>query len=244
MKTVIIIPARYKSTRFPGKPLAKILGKSMIQRVWIQCSKVMEENLIYVATDSEEISHHCNEFGINVIMTNTNCLTGTDRVYEASKKINADLIINVQGDEPLVSPTDIEIILNEAKKNPNKIYNAMCPIIDESEYRSLSIPKVVYSKNRSLLYMSRAPIPQNKENSFKQAFKQVCIYAYPINALEVFYKNKKTKHEKIEDIEILRFLELGFNVNMIEVSNSSIAVDFQEDILKVENAILKRSIKV
>ena len=147
MKTVIIIPARYKSTRFPGKPLAKILGKSMIQRVWIQCSKVMQENLIYVATDSEEISHHCNEFGINVIMTNTNCLTGTDRVYEASKKINADLIINVQGDEPLVSPTDIEIILNEVKKNPNKIYNAMCPIAVDFQEDILKVENAILKRS-------------------------------------------------------------------------------------------------
>ena len=112
MDTAIIIPARFQSTRFPGKPLVDILGQSMIQRVWEQCKKALSKENIFVATDSEKIQNHCSDLNIQTIITSSNCLTGTYRVYEASKKINAKTIINVQGDEPLINPDDILKVLN------------------------------------------------------------------------------------------------------------------------------------
>ena len=242
MDIAIVIPARFDSSRFPGKPLVEILGTSMIERVWKQCIKVLPIKNVFVATDSEKIANHCKMKGIQFIMTSSSCLTGTDRVYEASKKIKAKIIVNVQGDEPLILPEDIQLIIKEAKKNPKLIINAMCPIIDESEFRKISVPKVVCRKDGMLFYISRAPIPLDKNNGHEKSWKQVCIYAFPIKALENFAKNgNKTPIESIEDIEIIRFLELGFQVKMIRVSQSSIAVDYPDDILRVEKAILEKS---
>jgi 3-deoxy-manno-octulosonate cytidylyltransferase (CMP-KDO synthetase) len=238
MDTAIIIPARYQSTRFPGKPLINILGKSMIRRVWEQCEKALPSKNIFVATDSEKIKNHCLENNIQVLLTSSDCLTGTDRVYEASKQIQAETIINVQGDEPLVNPEDIKMVIEESKRYPNKIINAMCPILEEKDFRSINVPKVVVRKDFQLLYMSRAPIPIDKINSFSKAWKQVCIYAFPKNALKNFsLEGSKTPLEFLEDIEILRFLELGYDIKMIEVSTSSIAVDVQKDVKRVVEAI-------
>mgnify|MGYP000159086026 FL=1 len=238
MDTAIIIPARYKSSRFPGKPLIDILGKSMIHRVWEQCREVLPSANIFVATDSEKIADHCKNNNIQVLLTSSDCLTGTDRVYEASKQIQAETIINVQGDEPLINPEDIKKVIEEAKKYPSQIINAMCPILEEKDFRSINIPKVVFRKDFQLLYMSRAPIPIDKINSFSKAWKQVCIYAFPKIALQDFARESfKTPLEFLEDIEILRFLELGYDIKMIEVSTSSIAVDVPDDIARVERAI-------
>jgi len=239
----IIIPARYQSSRFPGKPLVDILGMSMINRVWEKCIKVLQKEFVFVATDSDKIIEHCKNNNIQVVMTSRDCLTGTDRVYEASKKLNIRTVINVQGDEPLVDPKDIYAVIDAAEKYPNNIINAMCPIIDEQDYRSATIPKVVFRPDGRLLYMSRSTIPTDKENNFINAWKQVCIYAFPLEALEKFSKiDNKTELENIEDIEILRFLELGYDVNMIKVSSSSIAVDVPEDVNRVAEAIRARSI--
>tara|TARA_B100001142_G_scaffold141577_1_gene142807 strand:+ start:8709 stop:9458 length:750 start_codon:yes stop_codon:yes gene_type:complete len=234
----IIIPARYQSSRFEGKPLAPILGIPMIKRVWTQCIKAINEENVYVATDSNRINDFCSTEGIRSIMTSEACLTGTDRVFEASQVIDADLYINVQGDEPLIDPLDIRKVITESMKNPNEIINAMAEISDESDFRSSGVPKVICDTKGNLLYMSRASIPTNKNNDYVKAYKQVCIYAFPKHALKSFASNtEKTPIESIEDIEILRFLEMGIKVKMIEVSQSSIAVDYPEDILKVENAL-------
>lgn len=240
----IIIPARYKSTRFPGKPLADIAGKSMISRVWERCRKALPAHDIFVATDDQRIQEHCETLGINTILTPENCATGTDRVYFASKELDADIIINVQGDEPLISKQDIQQVIEASIENRNTIINAMCKITDENEFRSFSVPKVVTTPNNELLYMSRAAIPASKEDNFHGATKQVCIYAFTKEHLEKFHNStsSKTPLEAVEDIEILRFLELGIKVKMIEVSSSSIAVDFPEDIEKVETALLNENI--
>ena len=234
----IIIPARYQSSRFPGKPLVDIRGVSMICRVWRQCIKALPRKQVFVATDSKEIAEHCSECGIQVLMTSDTCLTGTDRVYEASKQIDAKIFINVQGDEPLIQPSDIQLVIQEAKKNPDQIINAMCPLVDEEDFRSSTVPKVVFRKDKRLLYMSRAGIPTNKNHEFLDSWKQVCIYSFPSAALEKFSQTQqKTHFESIEDIEILRFLEIGFDVKMVKVSRSSIAVDVPADVAKVERVL-------
>lgn len=238
MDKAIIIPARYHSSRFPGKPLIDILGVSMIRRVWEKCIDALPREHVFVATDSEEIAKHCSRYNIQVLMTNSDCLTGTDRVYEASKQLDVKTIINVQGDEPLVDPEDIQVVINASEQHPDNIINAMCPIISESDFRSSTIPKVVFRPDGRLLYMSRSAIPTDKNNNFSEAWKQVCIYAFPLHTLEEYANvTNKTPLEKIEDIEILRFLELGYDVSMIEVSTSSVSVDIPEDVIKVEDAI-------
>lgn len=241
LKYAIIIPARFSSSRFPGKPLVDLCGKSMLLRVWERCCEAIDSGDVYVATDDERIMLHCNKLGMQVVSTSTECLTGTDRIYEASKSIDADIYINVQGDEPLIDPIDIQKVISHSMKNPRHIINAMCPIETEEDFRSSTIPKVVARPDGRLLYMSRAAIPTNKKLNFVSAKKQVCIYAFPAECLHEFSKfSQKTPLEEIEDIEILRFMELGFEVNMIEVSKASVAVDVPSDVTRVE-AILNEA---
>jgi 3-deoxy-manno-octulosonate cytidylyltransferase (CMP-KDO synthetase) len=234
MEVVLIIPARYKSTRFPGKPLTDIKGKSMILRVYEQCAKAFPKEKIYVATEDHRIVEHCSKFGINTLLTSDDCLTGTDRIAEAAKQIDADYYINVQGDEPLFNPDDITTVLNQLERFNGEIINGYCAIEDDEQYRSVSVPKVVFRPDGRMLYMSRSPIPGNKTSTFMKGWRQVCIYAFPKQALEQFASvQNKTVLEEMEDIEILRFLELGYEVRMMELSKESVPVDHPEDLDKV-----------
>lgn len=234
MKIILVIPARYKSTRFPGKPLLVLDGKTMIQRVWEQCTKAIDSNLIFIATEDDRILNHCKENGLQCLITSDNCLTGTDRIAEVSKQIDADYYINVQGDEPVINPEDIKKIISLLSPKHDLILNGYCELDNEEGYRSLSVPKVVVRKDGRLLYMSRAPIPGNKSNNFNIGFRQVCIYAFPKKALEDFSREiEKTPFEKEEDIEILRFLEMGYDVQMVKMTKDSIPIDNPEDVEKV-----------
>ena len=234
----IIIPARYQSSRFPGKPLVEILGISLIERVWKQCIKAVDQKKIYIATDNDKIFEHVQGFGGQAIMTSTACLTGTDRVYEAACQLGLSNVINIQGDEPLIEPKDITLFIDKMETFPDKVFNGMSRISDEEEYRSTTVPKVVARPDGRLMYMSRAAIPTNKNLEFCTAYKQVCIYAFPVAKLSEFVKEGiKTPIEEIEDIEILRFLEKNIEVEMIEISKNSLAVDVPSDIAKLERAI-------
>jgi 3-deoxy-manno-octulosonate cytidylyltransferase (CMP-KDO synthetase) len=233
-KYILVIPARYESARLPGKPLIDILGKTMIQRVFERCLQVIPNELIYIATDDKRIQVVAKNFGANVIMTSKDCKTGTDRVAEVSEKVLADYYINVQGDEPLFNPEDILDVITAIDQFNGEVINGYCKIKEINNFLSLSIPKVVFRPDGRLLYMSRRPIPGNKSNMFNYGFRQVCIYAFPHDLLLNFQKLKaKTPLEQEEDIEILRFLELGFDVRMIELSDESISVDHKEDVNKV-----------
>ncbi len=241
MKIAIVIPARYESTRFPGKPLALINGVPMIIWVYHKCVESghpVED--IYVATDDERIAKVCRERLAKVIMTPKNCPTGTDRIAEAAKVIDADMIVNVQGDEPLVSPTDIVKVIEAARGNPRVVHNAMCRLQDvEAELSNRNVPKIVAAPDGKLIYASRATIPISKTGTVytEQIRKQVCIYAFPKEALRRFAVHQKTPAELVEDIEILRFLELGIPVYMTEVSSTSIAVDTPADLIRVKEAL-------
>ena len=235
MNFVLIIPARYKSSRFPGKPLTLVKGKSMIRHVYDQCLKAVPQDSIYVATEDDRIADHCKKNNIQFIMTSDECLTGTDRLCEVSKLIEADYYINIQGDEPLFNPVDIQSLIQELSKQKNlyDVYCGYCSIDSEDTFYSLNMPKVIFNKRKELIYMSRAPIPSNKKNEFKKGFRQVCGYAFSRKSLEIFDIKSKTYFESIEDIELLRFLELGVKVKMVEMSKKSIPVDVREDIKKV-----------
>lgn len=240
MNACVIIPARFKSSRFPGKPLALINGISMLERTYLQCKKAYDHKSIYVATDDNRIVKFCKEKKINVIKTSKRCLTGTDRVAEVAKKIKADTYINVQGDEPLFNPLDIKKLISESKKNPSNILCGYTPIKDKSLFFDSQIPKVVFDKKLNLLYMSRSPIPGNKKNKFDFAFRQVCAYSFPRKDLLTFSSLKnKSPLESSEDLELLRFLELGKRIKMIKMSDVSISVDNPDDIKKVESKLTK-----
>ena len=236
MNYLIVIPARLKSTRLPNKPLIKIKGKEILLRTYEQCLLATNSpDKIIVATDHESIVQFCEEHSIQVLMTSEHCLTGTDRVSEVANKIKADSYINVQGDEPVLNPEDLKTVIASVEENPEKIYNGFAEIKEEKNYFSPNIPKVIFHPvTKELMYMSRAAVPANKKFTFEKAWKQVCIYAFPKHCLDAFSSHQKTPLEAIEDIEVLRFLELGYSVQMIPLSGNGIAVDVPEDIIKVE----------
>jgi 3-deoxy-manno-octulosonate cytidylyltransferase (CMP-KDO synthetase) len=235
---LIVIPARYQSSRLPGKPLIDLMGKSMILRTYEKCIEVVPKENVIVATDDIRIYDHCLSHSMAALMTSTSCLTGTDRVAEVAQVVKAEYYINVQGDEPLFNSNDILKVLESIKSNKGKIINGYCSIKSREDFCSISIPKVVFRPDGRLLYMSRSPIPGNKNADFVKGNRQVCVYAFPKEALENFSKQKiKTTLENEEDIEILRFLEMGYEVFMIELSDDSIAVDNPSDVEKVLNRL-------
>lgn len=216
----------------------------MVVRTFRQVIKAVPAELVYVATENQEIRIVCESFGIQVLMTTDQCLTGTDRIAECAQQLpGIKTFINVQGDEPVFEPTDIEAVIEAALQHPDEVINGYCVIEDEHHFRSGTIPKVVFRPDGRLLYMSRAAIPSTKAHQFKFAHRQVCCYAFPVEALLAFAGyGKKTPIEEVEDIEILRFLELGYEVRMIPLSSRSIAVDVEADIHEVEQAIRERGL--
>ena len=243
MKSCIIIPARFQSSRFPGKPLANILGKPMI--IWVaelSANTVGIENT-FIATDHPSIHAVVTSFGYNVILTKSTCLTGTDRVAEASMGLDYDYFINVQGDEPLINPRDIKRFIDYMPNvPPSTILNGYAYLSEHDDVLSANIPKIVTDLNDQLLYISRAAIPSSKSstNLYSYRFKkQVCIYGFTKNQLQAFYDfDMKSPLELIEDIEILRFKELGFNIKMLQCSESTYAVDVPSDIKIIEEQLL------
>ena len=194
MKAVIVIPARHKSSRFPGKPLKKILGKEMIIRVAEICEKVLGKKLVYIATDDSRIHAKVKEFGFQTISTSKLCLTGTDRVAEVSKKINSKIYINVQGDEPLIKSEDIRMIINQKLKYPNHVICGYTAISKNEDPLNKNIPKVVLNEKDELMYISRSLVPGSKDENLlnkKKYFKQVCIYAFNKHELDKYYSFKK-----------------------------------------------------
>ena len=239
----IVIPARYKSSRFPGKPIVDIDGTPMIIRVADIASQVVPKENIYIATEDERIAKVVDDYDYKVILTSDNCLTGTDRVCEAAQEIDSDIIVNIQGDEPLLDPDDIQKVIDEKLKYPDSIINCMSRF-DSTEATNRNIPKVVSNFNNNLVYMSRSAIPGTKEGHSKLVHKQICIYAFTKDELDKFYqyglKHGKTPLEWSEDIEILRFIELGINIRMIETFGTTQAVDIPEDVDKVLEILNER----
>ena len=165
MKKVIIIPARYQSSRFPGKPLMKILNKELILWVVEISNSVVGKKNTYVATDSLLIKNFLKNNKINYVMTSKSCLTGTDRVAEAAQKIKSDIYINLQGDEPLVKKTDIQKIINQKIKNYNNVICGYSSLMKNENPKNTNIPKILFNKNKKLIYASRLPIPGKKKKN-------------------------------------------------------------------------------
>lgn len=238
MKIIGVIPARYKSSRFPGKPLADICGKPMIWWVYQQCLKVEEFDSVYVATDDDKIFSECNKLGVNVVMTSDKHKTGTDRVGEVARKIGADLIINIQGDEPLLEPETIRAAIKPFFTNPDlQISNLMTKIKNPVDVVNFTVPKVITNKDGIGVYLTRATAPYPKGSINYDYYKQVCVYGFKPEALQFYCeygaKYGKAKIEAIEDIEILRFIENGYKVQYIEVDSETVAVDTPNDLEKV-----------
>ena len=238
MKIIGVIPARYQSSRFPGKPLADICGKPMIWWVYQQCMKVEDFDEVYVATDDDKIFNACQELGVKVIMTADTHRTGTDRIGEVARKIPADLIVNIQGDEPLLEPATIKAAIEPFYHNPDlQISNLMAKITDPIDVVNCTVPKVITNKEGIGVYLTRATAPYPKGSLDYAYYKQVCVYGFKPEALQ-FYCDYgmtygKAKVEAVEDIEILRFIENGYKVQYIEVDSETVAVDTPNDLQKV-----------
>ncbi len=241
MKVIGVIPARFKSSRFEGKPLADIHGKPMIWWVYQQALKAEGLAEVYVATDDERIYKVCEDYNIKVIMTSDNHPTGTDRIGEVARKVKADVYINIQGDEPLIHPETIMAAIKPFYENKEEIFvtNMMKEIEHTFEVVDNTVPKVVVNKDGYGVYLSRLPIPYPKGEVGKY-YKQVCVYGFTPKALEFYCTTERGAIEKVEDIEILRFIENGYKVQFLETDRDTIAVDTKHDLERVREYLTGR----
>jgi len=238
-----IIPARYASTRFPGKPLVKIKGKTMIHRVYMQATKVLEH--VCVATDDSRIEEEVKRFGGRVIMTSPNHQSGTDRCAEAAeifqKLLNTtfDVVINIQGDEPFIQPAQLEKLMKCFDKHETQIATLVKPFYSNDDIFNPNHVKVVLDKDNRALYFSRATIPflRNKDIAAwaecHQYYKHIGIYAYRTNVLKEITNLQPTSLEQAESLEQLRWLENGYVIRVEKTEYESISVDTPEDLEKL-----------
>lgn len=238
MKVTGVIPARYQSSRFPGKPLALIHGRPMIWWVYQQAAKVKSFDEVLVATDSCEIFERCTALGMRAEMTKDSHPTGTDRLGEIALRVESDFFVNIQGDEPMIEPSVIESVIACWTEHPDvEIINTMTALHEDQDVQDPTIVKAAASADGNLLYLSRAPIPRSKNGSPVSYRRHLGLYGLSREALLFFSRTKRGYLESIEDVEMLRFLENGRRIRILEVCSDSIGVDRPEDIAKVEAAM-------
>lgn len=236
MKRVGIIPARYASTRLPGKPLADINGKPMIQWVYENALKSSLEKVV-VATDDERIYEAVRKFGGEVTMTSRDHINGSSRLAEVAEKIEADIIVNIQGDEPCISPTVIDKVLEAFEDEKCLMSTLKTKIIDKDEVKNPNCVKVITDINNDALYFSRSPIPYNRDNFEINYYKHLGIYAYKKGFLLDYVRMKPTKLELSESLEQLRVLENGYKIKVLETNEKLIGVDTLEDLERVRGIL-------
>lgn len=239
MKIIGVIPARYYSTRLPGKPLIEIKGKVLIQRVWEKAKKAKRLNRIIIATDDKRIYSAAKNFGAQVIMTPSSCSSGTTRVACVAKKIKGDVFINIQGDEPLISPSTIDRVASIFIKNKDVVCaTAVYKTNNIQLLENPNVVKVVLDKNNDALYFSRSIIPFCRDNSRNLKFhKHIGIYGYRRDFLLKLDKLKSPHIEEVEKLEQLKILWHGYKIRCVETKHDSIGVDTQKDLLKVEKLL-------
>ena len=255
IKVLAVIPARWASTRFPGKPTADILGKPMVQRVFEQVQKSNLVNDVVVATDDKRIYDVVSDFGGNAVMTLPSHQSGTDRVAEVAKKINCDIVVNVQGDEPLIPPENIDLVIKPLLTSTElPASTLMIGILNQNEMFDPNICKVVVDRKGYAIYFTRASVPYNRDSSIVDnmainknvglqilGYKHIGIYAYTKSFLLKFSKLKVSRLECLEKLEQLRILENGYSIMVTETTLNSIGVDRPEDLVNVE-AVIKSKI--
>lgn len=243
MRTVVVIPARLNSSRLSNKVLLDLKGKTVVQRVYEQCLKANNIDAVYIATDSPEVKKSCENFTTNIIMTDDTHESGTDRIAQAVKEIDCDVVVNVQGDEPFIEPQLIEQ-LTDSFDNSVKMVSALHKIKTIEELKSSNVVKVTVDKNFNALYFSRSIIPHHRDewdsllNHHKlipeplKFYRHLGIYAYTKEFLLEYAAMEQSYLERLEKLEQLRVLENGYNIRMIETEYSSIGIDTQEDYKK------------
>lgn len=241
MKIIGIIPARYGSTRFPGKPLVRIAGKTMIQMVIEQSEKSKMLSDVFVATDDEQIFDHVKLLGKNVVMTSANHPSGTDRCLEAlhSTGISADAVINIQGDEPFVSPEQIDALARLISKEEVEIGTLAKKITDSETLFNPNKVKVIFNSNGKAIYFSRHSIPYQKSIAKEEwlkhfdYYKHIGLYGYKSDALEKICSLKPSALEQAESLEQLRWLENGLQIYVEKTDIETPAIDTPEDLEKI-----------
>lgn len=234
---LVVIPARYSSKRLPGKPLSMIAGRPMIVRTAEQCFQVVPRDRVIVATDDDRILEVCTANGIRAEITRSDHLTGTDRVAEIASRFPATTYINVQGDEPIFNPEDIRRIVAASASDPDVTHIGYCAI-GEREWRDTKYIKLLFGLQKQLTYIGRAQVPGSHDGAFHVGYRQVCAYAYSADALSKYASvATRTPIEELEDCEVVRFLELGLPIHVVEMSDISMSVDRPEDILRVEERL-------
>lgn len=248
MNVVGIIPARYSSTRLPGKPLLLIHGKPMIQRVYEQTKKSNLINRVIVATDDKRIFNCVKEFCGEVMMTSANHQSGTDRIAEVAKKIKCDIVVNIQGDEPFIDPKNIDTavfpLIKDKKLNVSTLAIKLKSAIDLMDENKV---KVVLDKNNFALYFSRNYIPFDMEHNpagmwiikNNKFFKHIGLYVYRKSFLLKFSKMKKSYLEKMEKLEQLRILENGERIKVVITKKDSVSIDTHEDLTAMSSKSVK-----
>ncbi len=245
MKIIGVIPARYDSSRFPGKPLADIYGKSMIQRVYEQAKKAKSLNEVVVATDDKRIYRHVEKFG-NVVYTSREHQSGTERCNEAISIVNVnneynstDVLINIQGDEPFIDPKQINLAASLFDNDNVEIATLIKKIDDSVELFDENVVKVIYRKNKTAIYFSRTAIPFCKNlhpekwlDSFT-FYKHIGIYAYRIGVLKNISELPVSNLEKKESLEQLRWIDNGYSIHVAETQSETYSVDSPSDIKKI-----------
>jgi 3-deoxy-manno-octulosonate cytidylyltransferase (CMP-KDO synthetase) len=243
-KIAVVIPSRYASTRLPGKPLIELAGKPMIQHVYERASQA-DVTQVVVATDDERIFAIVKNFGGDVLMTSSHHLSGTDRVAEAAREINADIIINVQGDEPLLNPDSINQAVAPLLADDTVVMGTLAHhLTDIDDANNSNVVKVVTDKQGFALYFSRLPIPFNREQNGDRTpsgvLRHIGLYVYQAGFLQKFAKLAPTQLEQLENLEQLRALEHGYKIRVVSISQEVIGVDTPEDVVKVQE-ILERN---
>lgn len=241
MKSICVIPARYSSTRLPGKPLKDIYGKPMICRVWERASRAKSVAEVIVATDDERILQAVENNSGRAIMTRTDHKTGTDRLAEVAEKFpDVDVIVNVQGDEPLIEPSLIDELIAEFVTDDDlQMATVATELTDVDEMNNPNNVKVVLDRYNDALYFSRSLIPYPRNAGNAKVFKHIGIYAYRRDFLIDYAKMDPTPLEKSESLEQLRALENGFKIRVIKSDCRFVGVDTEED-LKLVNEIYRR----
>lgn len=242
MKSIAIIPARYSSNRFPGKPLAEINGIPMIVLVWRNISTSKFVNRVLVATDDNRIANVLTKFNVPFVMTRQEIPTGTDRIYEAYKNLGEEfeIIINVQGDEPLLLGNDIDNLIECFDTNSFDVATFITQIENEEELTNPNNVKVVLGNNNRAIYFSRSAVPYlrdvelNKWLLHNDFWKHIGIYAYKNEALEFFVRCKQSNLELMEKLEQLRLLEHGFKFQCVPLNKKLVGVDTPDDLEKVK----------
>jgi 3-deoxy-manno-octulosonate cytidylyltransferase (CMP-KDO synthetase) len=244
MKTAIIIPSRLGSTRLPRKPLHKIAGVTLVERVYRGCKKAHGIDFVAVATDSAEIADHVRSFGAEVIMTPESCETGTERVGIAARSLpeDIDVIINVQGDEPLIDPVVLDKLRDLFEVSPGvRIATPVTPLGDKSELVNPAVVKVAMTRDDRALYFSRSPIPFDRDGAdLIDYWQHIGVYAFRKKNLQQILELPPCPLELAERLEQLRWLDAGYTIHCVNVDYRSVAVDTPDDVEKVEAILRER----